>query len=54
LAPPGRTGLVRAVLGSVAGQVVHRGDWPVVLIRPPELRPAEVPITRQAPALAGA
>jgi nucleotide-binding universal stress UspA family protein len=43
MATHGRTGLVRAVLGSVAGEVLHLGTSPVILVRPPELRPAEEP-----------
>jgi nucleotide-binding universal stress UspA family protein len=47
MATHGRTGLVRALLGSVAGEVLHQGTSPVMLIRPVELRPAEVPATSQ-------
>ena len=43
MATHGRTGLIRSVLGSVAGGVVHRTDVPVVLVRKPELRAAEEP-----------
>jgi len=43
MATHGRTGLVRAVLGSVAGEVVHLGTSPVILVRPPELRPDAAP-----------
>jgi nucleotide-binding universal stress UspA family protein len=35
MATHGRTGLVRSVLGSVAGGVAHRAGVPVVLIHPP-------------------
>ena len=34
MATHGRTGLLRSLLGSVAGGVVHRGGAPVFLIRP--------------------
>jgi nucleotide-binding universal stress UspA family protein len=44
----GRTGLVRALLGSVAGQVLYLGTSPVILVRPPELRRAEEPILNTA------
>jgi nucleotide-binding universal stress UspA family protein len=47
MATHGRTGLARMLLGSVAGQVVHTGQAPVVLVRPATMRPAEVPITSQ-------
>jgi nucleotide-binding universal stress UspA family protein len=33
MATHGRTGLTRSLLGSVAGEVVHRGATPVVLVR---------------------
>jgi nucleotide-binding universal stress UspA family protein len=52
MATHGRTGLVRSILGSVAGGVLHRSTTPVVLTRPHELRPAEEPIKRQAAAAA--
>jgi nucleotide-binding universal stress UspA family protein len=41
MATHGRTGIVRAVLGSVAGEVVHSTSSPVLLIRPPQLHAAE-------------
>jgi len=44
MATHGRTGLVRAMLGSVAGGVLHHSKTPVLLIRPAVLRPAEQPI----------
>jgi nucleotide-binding universal stress UspA family protein len=44
MATHGRTGLVRALLSSVAGEVLHMGASPVMLVRPPELRPAEEPV----------
>ena len=34
MATHGRTGVMRSVLGSVAGQVVHTGMVPVALVRP--------------------
>jgi len=37
MATHGRTGLVRSMLGSVAGGVLHHSRSPVVLIRPPDL-----------------
>jgi nucleotide-binding universal stress UspA family protein len=48
MATHGRTGLVRALLGSIAGQVLHLGTSPVILVRPPELRRAEEPIPNTA------
>jgi nucleotide-binding universal stress UspA family protein len=48
MATHGRTGLVRTLLGSVAGGVLHRGGTPVVLVRPAELRPAETPVAGEA------
>jgi len=52
MATHGRTGLVRSILGSVAGKVLHRNVVPVLLIRPPQLRAAEDPIIQTAPATA--
>jgi len=56
MATHGRTGLVRVLLGSVAGAVLHLGTSPVILVRPPELRRAEEPIlntnTAQSAAMA--
>jgi nucleotide-binding universal stress UspA family protein len=52
MATHGRTGVVRSLLGSVAGQVIHASVLPVVLVRPMLLRAAEEPIAREA--LAGA
>jgi nucleotide-binding universal stress UspA family protein len=40
MATHGRVGVVRSMLGSVAGAVVHCGTTPVVLIRPNPSRPA--------------
>ncbi|HLZ26881.1 MAG TPA: universal stress protein [Chloroflexota bacterium] len=48
MATHGRTGLVRTLLGSVAGEVLHLGASPVILVRPPEPRPAEEPIRDSA------
>jgi nucleotide-binding universal stress UspA family protein len=48
MATHGRTGLVRSILGSVAGGVLHHNSTPVVLIRPPELRGAEEPAVNNA------
>ena len=53
MATHGRTGVMRTLLGSVAGQVVHTGRLPVVLVRPAKLRGAEEPVgysTAAAPA----
>jgi len=53
MATHGRTGVMRTLLGSVAGQVVHTGRLPVVLVRPAKLRGAEQPVgysTAAAPA----
>jgi nucleotide-binding universal stress UspA family protein len=44
MATHGRTGLVRTLLGSVAGEVLHQGTSPVILVRPPELPRAEEPV----------
>jgi nucleotide-binding universal stress UspA family protein len=52
MATHGRTGLVRSILGSVAGGVVHHTSSPVVLIHPGEVRAAEEPLLHQAPAQA--
>ena len=54
MATHGRTGLARAFLGSVAGQVVARGPVPVLLIRPPSLRHAEQPALARSHTPAGA
>jgi nucleotide-binding universal stress UspA family protein len=53
MATHGRAGLVRSLLGSVAGGVLHHSSSPVVLIHPAELRAAEEPI-RQVTAAAAA
>ncbi|HEX8969403.1 MAG TPA: universal stress protein, partial [Chloroflexota bacterium] len=47
MATHGRTGLVRSLVGSVAGAVLHHSSCPVVLHRPGVLRGAEQPIVRQ-------
>jgi nucleotide-binding universal stress UspA family protein len=52
MATHGRTGVLRTLLGSVAGGVLHRGTTPVLLIHPPELRGAEEPLVREAVASA--
>jgi nucleotide-binding universal stress UspA family protein len=44
MATHGRTGALRALLGSVAGQVVHASKAPVMLVRPATLRGAEEPV----------
>ena len=55
MASHGRTGLVRTILGSVAGQTLHHSPCPVLLIRPATLRPVEEPVRSQpAAAPAGA
>jgi nucleotide-binding universal stress UspA family protein len=52
MATHGRAGLMRTLLGSVAGQVVHTGKTPVMLVRPPMLRGAEQPVVHARTALA--
>jgi len=47
MATHGLTGVARTIIGSVAGEVLHRASSPVLLIRPAELRPAEQPIQSQ-------
>jgi nucleotide-binding universal stress UspA family protein len=47
MASHGRTGIVRSILGSVAGETLHRSPCPVMLIRPATLRPAEEPAPSQ-------
>jgi nucleotide-binding universal stress UspA family protein len=42
MATHGRTGLMRTILGSVAGDVLHQSTTPVILRRPPQLRTSEV------------
>jgi nucleotide-binding universal stress UspA family protein len=54
MATHGRTGLVRTLLGSVAGEVLHLGTSPVILVRPPELRRAEEPVLDKATRTASA
>jgi nucleotide-binding universal stress UspA family protein len=53
MATHGRTGPVRAVVGSVAGQVVHVSTSPVLLVRPPQLRAAEEPLPAWSTAVVG-
>jgi len=48
MASHGRTGIVRSILGSVAGQTLHHSPCPVLLIRPSTLRPIEEPVPSQA------
>jgi nucleotide-binding universal stress UspA family protein len=51
----GRTGLVRAVLGSVAGKVVHVSTSPVILVRPGSdqlVAQSKAPIAEVAPSSA--
>ena len=55
MATHGRTGIVRSILGSVAGEALHHSPCPVLLIRPANLRPVEEPVPGQSAAvLAGA
>jgi nucleotide-binding universal stress UspA family protein len=49
LATHGRTGLVRLLVGSVAGEVVQCADRPV-LVCPPDSRPLKKPPTARRPA----
>ncbi len=51
MASHGRTGLVRSILGSVAGQTLHHSPCPVMLIRPATLRPTVEPVPGQAVAI---
>jgi nucleotide-binding universal stress UspA family protein len=51
MASHGRTGLVRSMLGSVAGQTLHHSPCPVLLIRPATLRPVEEPLRSQPAAV---
>jgi nucleotide-binding universal stress UspA family protein len=54
MATHGRTGLVRSIVGSVAGQTMHHSPCPL-LIRPATLQPiAEPVLVQSAPAPAGA
>ena len=48
MASHGRTGMVRSILGSVAGQTLHHSPCPVMLIRPVTRRPIEEPVPSQA------
>jgi nucleotide-binding universal stress UspA family protein len=47
MATHGRTGIVRSILGSVAGEAIHHSPCPVLLIRPANLRPVEEPVPGQ-------
>jgi len=51
MASHGRTGIVRSILGSVAGQTLHHSPCPVLLIRSATLRPIEEPIPTQTAAM---
>jgi nucleotide-binding universal stress UspA family protein len=51
MATHGRTGIVRSVLGSVAGQTLHHSPCPVLLIRPVNLRPVEEQLPSQSAAV---
>ena len=44
MATHGRSGLARAVLGSMATATIHRGGVPVLLTRPAEVRSVREPI----------
>lgn len=50
MATHGRTGLVRSILGSVAGGVLRHSSTPVALIHPPTARAAEEPVAQQVAA----
>jgi nucleotide-binding universal stress UspA family protein len=50
MATHGRAGLVRTMLGSVAGAVVHRAALPIVLVHPTAIRQAESVLRQPAPA----
>jgi nucleotide-binding universal stress UspA family protein len=52
MATHGRTGVLRTLLGSVAGGVLHRSSTPVLLVHPADLRPAEQPLVHEALAAA--
>jgi nucleotide-binding universal stress UspA family protein len=41
MASHGRAGIVRSIVGSVAGETLHHSPCPVMLIRPATVRPAE-------------
>jgi nucleotide-binding universal stress UspA family protein len=47
----GRTGIVRSILGSVAGQTLHHSPCPVLLVRPATLRPIGEPVASRAVAM---
>jgi nucleotide-binding universal stress UspA family protein len=51
MATHGRTGIVRSMLGSVAGETLHHSPCPVLLIHPATLHPIEVPVSNQVVAV---
>ena len=51
MATHGRTGVLRSILGSVAGGVLHHSSGAVVLVRAPALRAAEEPAIASAAAM---
>lgn len=51
MATHGRTGAIRSILGSVAGNVVHRSSGPVLLVRARPVQVAEPVAVQQAAAL---
>jgi nucleotide-binding universal stress UspA family protein len=51
MASHGRTGIVRSILGSVAGQTLHHSPCPVLLMRPAKLQPREEPVPSHAVAM---
>lgn len=51
MATHGRTGLVRSILGSVAGGVLHRSEVPVVLVHPKSVRVSEGRFVQQTTAV---
>jgi nucleotide-binding universal stress UspA family protein len=52
MATHGRSGLVRALLGSMVTATLHRGGVPVLLIRPAEVRSVREPLPEQLTPLA--
>jgi nucleotide-binding universal stress UspA family protein len=53
MATHGRTGLARSIVGSVAGNILHRSAGPVILVRPQVLRGGEAATDDPRHALAG-
>jgi nucleotide-binding universal stress UspA family protein len=51
MATHGRTGLVRSILGSVAGGVLHHSTVPVVLVHPKQIRVTEQSVVQQTAAV---